>query len=472
MIGLDALLQLLTNFIEDMPVGVMLLDKSGTLIGFNKKQEKNSRIKREVVLNKNIAEVFPSLIQQGVEQPLARLLENQEPFELFLDQYKPQYYDRIMVLWIKGLPIKHASSSYFILYLQLFEEYESLAAHILNASPTAIVVCDSSRHIVIFNKAAEIIFGYGEDNVLGEKIDCLFPEENKTDIHTILNTYNTWEGELTGQHASSRHFAIRLNYSKISNQKKTTIAFLFIIWDITERKIIEQNLVHAEKLALLGKLAGELAHQLNNPMVGVINLTELLLSKEHDPQKQDLIKLINRAGSECREVVNNILTFSRKNISDINFGTKYCDVNEILKNTTIEVNSFLRLKQIKLLEQYHPSLPKLYGDANALKHAFLNIIMNSIEAIPGDGEIIITTSLQPKKSIEILIQDTGCGIIPENLARIFEPFFTTKNSPNTGLGLSISQRIIFEHGGLINIESTPQKGTRFLITFSVGDKYE
>jgi len=182
MIDMHTLLHLLKDLIEDMPVGVMLLDNDGTIIGFNKKQEKNSRITREIVINKNIGDVFPVLLEQGLEQPLKRLLQDQEPFEIFLDRYKPQFYDRIMVLWTKGLPIKYASSSYFILYIQLFEESESFAAHILNASPTAIVACDSSRHIVIFNKAAEIIFGYDEDSALGKKVDCLFTKENKNDI--------------------------------------------------------------------------------------------------------------------------------------------------------------------------------------------------------------------------------------------------------------------------------------------------
>ena len=103
------------------------------------------------------------------------------------------------------------------------------------------------------------------------------------------------QGELTGKHTEGRLIAVKLNYSKMSDQQGFTIASLFIISDITERKVIEQNLLHAEKLALLGRLSGELAHQLNNPLVGVINLAEILLCKEQDPEKRNLLGLINNA---------------------------------------------------------------------------------------------------------------------------------------------------------------------------------
>ncbi|MCX7794551.1 MAG: ATP-binding protein [Thermodesulfovibrionales bacterium] len=224
----------------------------------------------------------------------------------------------------------------------------------------------------------------------------------------------------------------------------------------------QEQLIQAAKLAALGEMASNIAHELNNPLTSIIGFSELS-QEETDIEtiKKDL-KIIEQESLRAKEIVNQLLEFARKrsiNIEEVNLNLL---LQEVLKLASLQ----LKHSNINVIEDFG-QIPTIQGDHNQLKQVFLNLINNAIHAMPDGGTLTIRTGLLDKENVYIDVEDTGHGITPEILPRIFEPFFTTKKEKGTGLGLSISYKIIDSHGGWIDVKSEVNKGTKFSVFLPV-----
>jgi two-component system NtrC family sensor kinase len=232
--------------------------------------------------------------------------------------------------------------------------------------------------------------------------------------------------------------------------------------DITEECRFQQEAMQQEKMAAIGLLAGGIAHEINNPLGGILAFTQLLMRdvKDNDPLICDL-KEIEGAAVRCKKIVSDLLDFSRVSKERENC---LVDVNVLLD----KVFPFLRgdLQSLNVELDFRPAkeLPNVKANPDRLQQVFLNILTNASHAMPKGGKLFVKTMVDACGRVVIRISDTGVGIAEEDLPRIFEPFFTTKSpSKGTGLGLSIAYRIIKEHGGNIEVESEVGKGSTFTI---------
>lgn len=245
------------------------------------------------------------------------------------------------------------------------------------------------------------------------------------------------------------------------------IGSVYVIRDITEQKRLREQLVQTEKMAAVGQLVSGVAHELNNPLAGVMGYSQLLLMQNDlDDKTQSYLNKICKESDRAKNIVNNLLTFARKHKPE----KKYLDINTILEQT-IELRAYdLKVSNILVKRKFDPQLTKTMADFNQLQQVFINIINNAQQAIldsKGKGEIRITTE-RCGEMIRVIFEDTGPGIPKEILNKIFEPFFTTKGvGRGTGLGLSISYGIIQQHGGRIYARSTPGQGATFIIELPI-----
>jgi signal transduction histidine kinase len=228
-----------------------------------------------------------------------------------------------------------------------------------------------------------------------------------------------------------------------------------------ELKETQEQLIQAAKLAALGEMASNIAHELNNPLTSIIGFSELS-QEETDIEtiKKDL-KIIEQESIRAKEIVNQLLEFARKRsikIGDVN-------LNILLKEVLQLASLQLKHANIQVIEEFD-EIPTIKGDHNQLKQVFLNMINNAIFAMPEGGTLTLRTGKIDDK-VFVDVEDTGHGIPPEILQRIFEPFFTTKKEKGTGLGLSISYKIIESHGGKIEVKSEVNKGTRFTVLLPI-----
>jgi two-component system, NtrC family, sensor kinase len=226
-----------------------------------------------------------------------------------------------------------------------------------------------------------------------------------------------------------------------------------------------QQIVRSEKLASLGRLAAGVAHEINNPLTGVLTFAHLLREKPNmDEQDRADLDLIIRETTRAAEIVRRLLDFSRERPVMI----QQLEINEVVRRTLQLIRNQKLFEGIVIVENLGENLPEIDGDMNRLQQVILNLTLNGCEAMQHGGTITVATSLSGNE-VRLEIADTGCGIKADVMERMFEPFFTTKPvGQGTGLGLAVSYGIIQQHGGSIEIESEEGKGTKFIIALPVG----
>jgi two-component system NtrC family sensor kinase len=229
------------------------------------------------------------------------------------------------------------------------------------------------------------------------------------------------------------------------------------------------QLLQSEKLASLGKLAAGVAHEINNPLTGVMLYTSSMMSDlpEDDPNREKFEIVINET-KRCREIVKELLDFSRQTAPDKTMG----NIREIIERILRIIHNQLVLKKLNVIEDYGSDVPEFPMDDNKISQAILNLLINAVEATPEGGEIRVSTSLNSHNQATITIADNGKGISREHLNRIFEPFYTTKGTKGIGLGLAVTWGIISQHEGDIKVDSTEGKGTTFTIYLPVKESNE
>jgi len=241
--------------------------------------------------------------------------------------------------------------------------------------------------------------------------------------------------------------------------------------DQSQRKKMEKELertrvqlLQAEKMASLGRLSAGVAHQLNNPLGGIILYTKLVIEdyKLEEAAIEDLQRILKDA-ERCRDTIKELLEFSRQT----NYLMQPCDINDTISRTLFLIENQTLFQNIDLKKDMAPSLPPISADVQQLNHVFMNIILNAADAMEGKGELTIKSYLRSNLNrVCIEISDTGPGIPEDTLSHIFDPFFTTKEEgKGTGLGLSLAYSIIENHGGSIQATSKPGKGATFVIEF-------
>jgi two-component system, NtrC family, sensor kinase len=225
-----------------------------------------------------------------------------------------------------------------------------------------------------------------------------------------------------------------------------------------------QQVGRSEQLATVGRLAAGVAHEINNPLTGVLAFADLLREKENmDAQDCEDLELIIRETKRAREIVKGLLDFARETPQ---VKTRVF-INELVRQTILLLGKRDALQNIQLVEALTDPLPPVIGDKNQLQQVLVNLSFNACEAMPDGGTLMLGTSLVGDQ-IAIEVTDTGCGIKKEHLDKVLEPFFTTKPvGKGTGLGLSVSYGIIEQHGGTLKIDSQEGKGTTFTVMLPV-----
>ncbi len=260
------------------------------------------------------------------------------------------------------------------------------------------------------------------------------------------------------------------NY-KVEMDKKHEMSNLANAFNTMTRKLSEtqKQLYQNDKLASLGQLAAGVAHEINNPLTGVLTYSSFQLKRIEDEKidRNDLresLEVIVRETKRCREIVKNLLDFARQ----VPAKKVKVNINTVIEHTLSIIDNQLILHNVNVEKNLKSNIPDIDADKNQIQQVLMNLLINALHATAGkpEGKISITTGTAVKNEknfISISVRDNGCGIEKEHLGNIFEPFFSTKGTKGTGLGLSVAWGIIDEHNGMINVDSEPGKGTEFVI---------
>ena len=232
------------------------------------------------------------------------------------------------------------------------------------------------------------------------------------------------------------------------------------------REFTTQKIMASERLALIGQLSANVAHELNNPLTGIVTYSHLMLEDTDldDPKKNSLEKIVGQA-TRCRDIIRGLLDFSRQRKPDKTLS----NINTVMEQCLSFVENQALFLNINITKNFQEDLPMMVIDASQIERVIMNMIINAAEAMEGEGDLILTTrSVQGDSFVELEFRDTGPGITGENIEKIFDPFFTTKDvGHGTGLGLAISFGVVKAHSGTISVDSEIGKGTTFIVRLPV-----
>lgn len=230
----------------------------------------------------------------------------------------------------------------------------------------------------------------------------------------------------------------------------------------------QERIAGSERLAILGQLAAGVAHEINNPLGGILMYSHLLLDDTgpDDPRRNNLERIARETG-RCRDIVRGLLDFARQSELEV----AEADINEVIEKTLSLVENHVLFQNVRLVKQLAGDIPSVRMDRGQIQQVLLNIVMNAVEAMGVQGGTLQIASRhkETEEGVMVVVSDSGPGIAPENLRRLFEPFFTTKGvGQGVGLGLAISYGIVEKHGGKLSVESEVGKGATVSLVLPVG----
>lgn len=353
---------------------------------------------------------------------------------------------------------------------------------LLQSAVDCVVAADMKGNIFLFNESAVNLFGYDLKEALGDlNVRDIYPGDGASDVMKAMRgeSYGG-KGRLITYHTDAmakggEQIPISL-YASVIYEDGEEIASIGFFHDMRDRIRIRKELentqvqlLQAEKMGSLGKLAAGVAHQINNPLGGITLFSKLILEEyELEDGLQSDVERILKDADRCRNIVKELLEFTRqtRHLMQPN------DLNRALKRTLFLLESQALFQNIEVKEDLVENLPLANSDAQQMYHLFMNLILNAVQAMDGKGILTLKTSADPAKNrVKVEISDTGPGISENNLPYLFEPFFTTKEEgKGTGLGLSLAYNIVENHGGSISAENNPDHGANFIIKLPIAHK--
>lgn len=363
----------------------------------------------------------------------------------------------------KTAELKKSMVKYYELWRTLNE--------ILNISPNAIITTDMDLNITGWNPSAEKILGYKEEEIKGKSFKLLMNEKEKEEINEILASLETspfYNIDSIKINKDGKRVPCDFFLSPLFDHEKNKIGYVAIIIDLTERKMLEQEVLHMKKMEGMGALAAGIAHDFNNILTAILGYASFLKSfYKKDDSHYKYIETIEKSAIRGVNLTENLLNIYRPSPSKL----EYINLNNVLEEIAFLLEK--SLENIIIEKNLSPEISLIEGDHSQIYHAILNLIMNAQEAMPKGGKITLKTGEEvrkeegnQKKFIFVSVKDTGYGIPKEIIGKIFEPFFTTKEAKKgTGLGLTMVANIIKKHNGFIEVNSEAGRGAEFTLYF-------
>lgn len=346
--------------------------------------------------------------------------------------------------------------------------YEQYFENILNDAADAIILLNENNRIIMWNKAAELLFGYKEEEVVGKTLSPIMPDsaeaqtalDRMDDIvrkHGFLRNHR-----LTMLTKNNREVTVEITRTALRNKRRDYIGSSVILRDITQQEQLRQQIVQSEKLSAVGTLAAGIAHEVGTPLTSISSLAQILQMKADNPEFKDKLLIIQESIDRIARTVRTLVDFSRPTAEKV----ENIYLNNVIEHVIRILKYDKRLKHQQIITELTSDIPLVRASFDQILQVFINICLNAADAMEGQKEGVLEVKTWYENSnVLASIRDNGCGIPRDHLDHIFEPFFTTKkNGKGTGLGLWVSYNIIKGFSGEITVESQEGQGTLFIIS--------
>lgn len=482
-------LELFSLICDAMPDGVYVKDLDGRIVMTNSVGPRNIGKSANRIVGQTARDLFSAESAKQIEQEDRQVVSTGETMSFEVHE---RIDEQVRNYLTTKIPYRNAAGE-IIGLLGLSRDiteqrrtealnlaHEARFKKLLEAAPDAIVGIDRQGLIVLVNAQVEKMFGYNRDELIGQTVELLMPDRfrqlhkrHRNDYVASPLTRPMGTGmELTGKHKSGHEFPVEISLSPVETDGGMFITS--IIRDITDRKKMERQLrqhttsleeqvIQSERLATIGRMAAQVAHEIRNPLSTIGLNIELLADEleahawEESAEAADLIRITLSEIERLNSVITDYLQFARmpeKQIHQLSMNDLAQDVFRFIRPEAAQMGVDLNLELGEDMDAVHI-------DPIIFRQAVLNCIRNALEAMPDGGLLTIATSMKGYAA-ELLISDTGLGIAPEDQSRVFDPFYSTKDR-GTGLGLPYVRQIVREYGGTLDLKSTPGQGTAIAI---------
>lgn len=368
--------------------------------------------------------------------------------------------------------VKHAESLHQ--QQRLWEQ-----AALLDLARDSIIVTEMGGNVRYWNRGAERLHGWTRDEVLGRSTkDFLYPDLSWfKEAVKVLHAQGEWSGDVNKRTKSGAELLMRTHWTLVHDSSGLPESVLSISTDITAQKELEEQFLRAQRMESIGTLAGGIAHDLNNIFSPILMAAEMLKADLSGPDRKTALNILTSSARRGADMVARILAFARGT-----GGLKTPLKVDAIFDEMVPLLKSVLPRGIQLQLSIEDGMPLVLGNATQLHQVLMNLCVNARDAMPGGGKLLITaqaTHLENYSSrwepqamsghfIAISVSDTGHGILPEILDKIFEPFFSTKSAEKgTGLGLATVRGIVRNHGGFLDLLTTPGEGTTFRVYLPV-----
>ncbi len=475
----------LQEILDNLPDSVMVIDKDRRILRVNQRFEEVSGKRRENVEGLACREacIFAGCGNtcDGFPGPFQTVLHTTKPVRregpdgpVFEEEDK--YYQMTVkpILDEDGEVSRVVRTSREVTQqVRLKQETEEWARHfhqLVQAVHGIITIKDLDGRYTLVNPRVLEISGLKENELLGCTARELFEPEAAEVIEG--NDRRALEGG--GYYATEERVMVggkeRIFFSErfpLTDYRGNVVAICCLSRDDTVARQLQQDLVQTERLAAVGKLAAGVAHELNNPLTGILTFAEDLML-EADPadlKRKDYEVIVNET-MRCRHIVRDLLDFSRQKVSE----RLRTDINTVIRNTLTIIERQASFHNIEFRLELAEGMPQLLVDPRQMQQAILNLVINACDAMDAAGEIAIRSQLEDEgHQVSVAVSDHGCGIPEELMGDLFQPFFSTKGDQGNGLGLATVLGVMQRHNGRVDVESTVGRGSTFTLTLPVTD---
>lgn len=470
--------KLLANVISNIPHYVFWKDRNSVYLGCNDIFARAAGIEKpEYIVGKTDYDLAWKKEESDFYRKCDReVIESGVP-KMDIEESQRQVDGKSTTLLTSKVPLRDASGQVVgilgiyadITERKKAEQYRSRLASIVETSVDAIISVDLEMIIVSWNPAAQRLFGYSAEEAIGKSINILTPPGQQEEVRALQERLKRGEVVISdGLRRKKDGGLVEVSWilSPIRDSQRKIIGFSGIHRDITERRQLEAMVRHADKMSAMGQLTAGLAHEINNPLTGVIGFAQMLLGdKTLTPQQRDDVETIHAQGQRCRAIIQDLLQFSHRREQQLG----PVDIASVLQQVVRLVAYEWKTSGLTLEPRWDKAPPRIDGDADQLAQVFLNLIENARDAMENSPQKTLEISTAVKdQALLVHFKDTGEGVDWELRDKIFEPFYTTKPvGKGTGLGLSICFGIIQRHKGRILVDSKVGAGTTMTVELPI-----
>lgn len=340
--------------------------------------------------------------------------------------------------------------------LKRSSDMERYQANILRSLPSAVMVADDGGRITIFNRRAEEISGFHRSEAEGKKIGDIFGDQ----VFSVIDRRGPLESELEYFNRSGERLFLKVFLTPLVDENGDRDGSVIIFHDITRERMLEESLERGKRLATMGEMAAKLAHEIRNPLGGIeLFASNLKKSMIDNPRARKMAENICSGVATLNHLVANVLQFARVDkpaLSEVS-------VRAAVEDALILSLHLVERSGIEVIKDFPPLQVAVMGNGEMMKQAFLNIILNAVQAMEDGGRLKISMETQDGGRIRVVFDDDGKGIPAAVRERVFDPFYSTKER-GSGLGLAIVHNIVEAHNGSLSIESEEGRGTRVTVS--------